>query len=108
MPETPRPEDPQNQVETASKAFEQEFERFARFTGSWHPALALAEAEEEQRTDRLRTRHLGKSALPVLKKALGGAPESRAAFGQVVRPVKSNRKSYRKREVAFKTSSIIT
>ena len=89
MPETQTPEDPQNQVESASKAFEQEFERFARFTGSAATLqeLSLAEAEAEQRAlAELRTRHLGKkSALADSKKSIGRiAPENRAAFGQLV------------------------
>jgi phenylalanyl-tRNA synthetase alpha chain len=89
MPETQTPEDPQNQVESASKAFEQEFERFARFTGSAAPlqGLSLAEAEAEQRAlAELRTRHLGKkSALASSKKSIGRiAPEKRAAFAQIV------------------------
>ncbi len=89
MPETQTTEDPQDQVESASKAFEQEFERFARFTGSAGPLqeLSLAEAEAEQRAlAELRTRHLGKkSALASCKKSIGRiAPENRAAFGQVV------------------------
>ena len=89
MPETQTPEDPQNQVESASKAFEQEFERFVRFTGSAAPLqeLSLAEAEAEQRAlAELRTRHLGKkSALASSKKSIGRiAPEKRAAFAQIV------------------------
>ena len=89
MPETPGPEDPQSQVETASKAFEQEFERFARFTGSATELqqLSLAAAEAEQRAlAELRTRHLGKkSALASSKKSIGRvAAEGRAAFGQLV------------------------
>src|SRR5687767_4076227 len=89
MPETQTPEDPQDQVESASKAFEQEFERFARFTGSAAPLqeLSLAEAEAEQRAlAELRTRHLGKkSALANSKKSIGRiAAAERAAFGQVV------------------------
>ena len=89
MPENQTSEDPQNQVETASKAFEQEFERFARFTGSAVSleGLSLVEAEAQQRAlAELRTRHLGKkSALANSKKGIGKiAPENRAAFGQLV------------------------
>ncbi|HKR58122.1 MAG TPA: phenylalanine--tRNA ligase subunit alpha [Pyrinomonadaceae bacterium] len=89
MPETQRPEDPQTQVASASKAFEREFERFARFAGSSDAvrALGLAEAEAEQRAlAELRTSHLGKkSALANSKKSIGKvAPEERAAFGQLV------------------------
>jgi len=81
--------DPKLQVETASKAFEQEFERFARFTGeSAQPAahtLSQAEAELRALAD-LRNRHLGKkSALAASKKMIGRvAPAERAAFGQLV------------------------
>src|ERR687897_330342 len=89
MPEINTPEDPQDQVESASKAFEQEFERFARFTGSTAPLqeLSLPEVEAEQRAlAELRTRHLGKkSALASCKKSIGRiAPEERAGFGQLV------------------------
>ena len=89
MPETQTPEDPQNQLESASKAFEQEFERFARFTGSSSvlQELSLTDAEAEQRAlADLRTRHLGKkSALAASKKSIGKvAPERRGAFGQLV------------------------
>ena len=89
MPETQTPEDPENQVEAASKAFEQEFERFARFTGDGASLqqLTLADAEAEQRAlGEVRTRHLGKkSALAASKKSIGRvAPEARAAFGQIV------------------------
>lgn len=89
MPETQTPEDPQDQVASASKAFEQEFERFVRFTGSAASLqeLSLADAEAEQRAlAELRTRHLGKkSALATCKKSIGRiAPANRAAFGQIV------------------------
>ena len=80
---------PQGQVEAASKAFEQEFERFARFTGD-PSALTGIDLEtaisEERALADLRTRHLGKkSALAATKKLIGHvAPEERAAFGQLV------------------------
>ena len=78
-----------NQVKAASKAFEQEFERFARFTGdpSAIPRLDLEAAIAEERAlADLRTRHLGKkSALAATKKLIGRVPaEERAAFGQLV------------------------
>ena len=81
--------DPKLQVETASKAFEQEFERFARFTGDRaQPAgQTLSQAEVELRAlSDLRSRHLGKkSALAASKKMIGRiAPEERGAFGQLV------------------------
>ena len=75
---------PEQQVKSASKAFEQEFERFSHFTAS---ALDLETALGEERAlAELRTRHLGKkSALAATKKLIGRvAPEERAAFGQLV------------------------
>jgi phenylalanyl-tRNA synthetase alpha chain len=85
-------QEPTHQVETARKAFEQEFERFARFIGS-SPDLSglnLEQAIAEQRSlAELRTRHLGKkSALSASKKAIGRvAPELRASFGQLVQSI---------------------
>jgi phenylalanyl-tRNA synthetase alpha chain len=79
---------PENQVEAARKAFEQEFERFARFTGDASTlALDLETAIAEERAlGELRTRNLGKkSVLATTKKLIGRvAPEQRAAFGQLV------------------------
>ena len=80
---------PERQVEAASKAFEQEFERFARFTGDQSQLIGLdleAAMAEERALAELRTRHLGKkSALAATKKLIGRvAPEERAAFGQLV------------------------
>jgi len=82
-------QDPSQQVEAASKAFEQEFERFARFTGDSNglAGLGLEQALAEDRAlGELRTRHLGKkSALASTKKLIGKVPaEQRAAFGQLV------------------------
>ena len=81
---------PAQQVEAASKAFEQEFERFARFTSDLHALsnLPLEEAVAEERAlSELRTRHLGKkSTLAAAKKLIGRvAPEERPAFGQLIR-----------------------
>jgi phenylalanyl-tRNA synthetase alpha chain len=80
---------PAQQVEAARKAFEQEFERFARFIddSAALTGLDLEQAIVEQRSlAELRTRHLGKkSALAATKKLIGRvAPEERAAFGQLV------------------------
>ncbi len=81
-------QDPTEQVESARKAFEQEFGRFARFIeASAELRLTLSEADSEQRSlKELRTRHLGKkSALAASKKLIGRVgPDARAAFGQVV------------------------
>src|ERR1051325_3113469 len=80
-------QDPSHQVEAASKAFEQEFERFASFTGDPNGlvGLTLDEAVAQERSlSELRTRHLGKkSALAAAKKLIGRVPsDQRAAFGQ--------------------------
>ena len=80
--------DPSQQVEAATKAFEQEFERFVRFTDeNGIRELTLEQGQAEQRgLAELRTRHLGKkSALAATKKLIGKVPpEQRAAFGQQV------------------------
>jgi phenylalanyl-tRNA synthetase alpha chain len=81
---------PAQQVEAAGKAFEQEFERFARFASDLNvlTSLSLEEALAEQRAlAELRTRHLGKkSELAAAKKLIGRvAPEERPAFGQLVK-----------------------
>jgi phenylalanyl-tRNA synthetase alpha chain len=102
MPEGDRHEDPRLQAEAARKAFEQEFERFARFSrGSDSGAHAsetdavsvetkLKEAEASLRElGEVRSRHTGKkSALATVKKMIGRvAPEERAAFGQLVQQI---------------------
>ncbi|HET9478307.1 MAG TPA: phenylalanine--tRNA ligase subunit alpha [Pyrinomonadaceae bacterium] len=79
---------PAQQVEAARKAFEQEFERFARFSDSAELArldLETAIAEERALAE-VRTRHFGKkSVLAAAKKSIGRvAPEERPAFGQLV------------------------
>ncbi|HVQ37883.1 MAG TPA: hypothetical protein VMS31_10145, partial [Pyrinomonadaceae bacterium] len=91
MTESQSQDDPKALVETARKAFEQEFERFAGFAAaeSAQPSatLSLAEAETEQRLlGDLRTRHLGKkSALAAGKKLIGRvSSEERASFGKLV------------------------
>ena len=81
---------PAQQVDAAGKAFEQEFERFARFASDLNvlTSLSLEEALAEQRAlSDLRTRHLGKkSELAAAKKLIGRvAPEERPAFGQLVK-----------------------
>jgi phenylalanyl-tRNA synthetase alpha chain len=95
MTDSERNQEPTRQVEEASKAFEQEFERFVRFTDDLNgPAgLSLEQAIVEERalTD-LRTRHLGKkSALAATKKLIGlVAAEQRAAFGQLVQSAETS------------------
>src|SRR5262245_24242478 len=82
-------QNPKQQVEAASKAFEQEFERFVRSTEDSSAVVGLtleeAIAKERELAD-LRTRHLGKkSALASTKKLIGRVPaEERASFGQLV------------------------
>jgi len=89
MTDSEKDQNPVKQVEAASKAFEQEFERFVCFTGDANglSGLTLEQAvvEERELTD-LRTRHLGKkSALASTKKLIGRVPaEERASFGQLV------------------------
>ena len=79
---------PEEQAEAARKAFEHEFERFARFRSSVSAeTLTLNDAETLRRDlADLRTRHTGKkSGLASVKKLIGRvAPENRAAFGQRV------------------------
>jgi phenylalanyl-tRNA synthetase alpha chain len=81
---------PTEQVESAHKAFEQEFERFVRLTDYevvLNAALPLEEALAEQRAlGEVRTRHLGKkSALTAARKLIGKVPaDERPAFGQIV------------------------
>jgi phenylalanyl-tRNA synthetase alpha chain len=95
MPEATEQVEQKQQVEAARKAFEQEFERFARFRGghesevydSGKVAFKLEDAEAALRDIvELRTRHTGKkSKLAAVKKLIGRiAPEDRAAFGQLV------------------------
>jgi phenylalanyl-tRNA synthetase alpha chain len=104
MPEGANYQDPKQQAEAARKAFEQEFERFARF----HPDPAkdaqtsdreavsvetkLNEAEANLRgLGEVRSRHTGKkSALAAVKKMIGRvSAEDRAAFGQLVQQVEA-------------------
>src|SRR4030095_9642324 len=89
MRESKQDQNPTQQVEAASKAFEQEFERFVRFTDDANglTGLTLENAlAEERELAELRTRHLGKkSALASTKKLIGRVPaEERASFGHLV------------------------
>jgi len=74
---------PQQQLEAARKAFEQEFERFVVDSSDW-----TATAKQRALAD-LRTRHLGKkSELAGTKRLIGRIPaEERAAFGQLVQSI---------------------
>ena len=95
MPEGVRIDDPKLKAENARKAFEQEFERFARFrTGvSTDSGLTLKDAEALGRElSDLNIRHTGKkSELAGIKKLIGRvAPEERAAFGQLVQQIEAS------------------
>jgi phenylalanyl-tRNA synthetase alpha chain len=102
MPEGDRQEDPRLQAEAARKAFEQEFERFARLSHAADIGVRASETDavsvETNLTEteaslrelgELRSRHTGKkSALATVKKMIGRvAPEERAAFGQLVQRI---------------------
>src|SRR6266852_2973225 len=87
MPESEK--DPAQQVEAARKAFESDFERFARFTvdSAERPRLSFAEAKGERRSlAELRTRHLGKkSAIASCRKLIAREIHARRALiGQLV------------------------
>jgi phenylalanyl-tRNA synthetase alpha chain len=87
MTDSKSQQDPKSQVEAARKAFDEEFERFARLGDASAQSLSSGDAEKEQRAlADFRTRHLGKkSALSACKKLIGKvAPDGRAAFGQLV------------------------
>ncbi len=89
MTDSENDQQPSTQVEAARKAFEQEFERFARFIGNsgGRPGLDLDQAIAEQHAlADVRRRHLGKkSALAASKKLIGRVPaEQRASFGKFV------------------------
>jgi phenylalanyl-tRNA synthetase alpha chain len=91
MPEGLELENPGLQADNARKAFEQEFERFARFRAGV-PALSLTLAEAEaikRELQDLRTRATGKkSELATLKKKIGRVPpDERAAFGQQIQQI---------------------
>jgi phenylalanyl-tRNA synthetase alpha chain len=102
MPEGEKGEGPKLQAEAANKAFEQEFERFARFrrdseltgqdSGGVSIETKLKEAESSLRElGEVRSRHTGKkSALAAVKKMIGRvAPEERAGFGQLVQQIEA-------------------
>jgi phenylalanyl-tRNA synthetase alpha chain len=104
MPEGVNQEEPKLQAEAARKAFEQEFERFARFRNDSETGkqandahavwveTGLKEAETSLREmGEVRSRHTGKkSALASVKKMVGRiAPEERAAFGQLIQQLEA-------------------
>jgi len=89
MTDSEKEQTPSQQVEAASKAFEQEFERFVRFTDDANGVAGLSlegAIAEERALGEIRTRHLGKkSALAGVKKLIGKVPaEERSGFGQLV------------------------
>jgi phenylalanyl-tRNA synthetase alpha chain len=93
MPEGVQYEDHKSQAEAPYKAFEREFERFARFRdGGGLDNLTLSEAEAVLLDLRsLRTRHTGKkSGLAAVKKMIGRvAQQERAALGQYVQQLEA-------------------
>ncbi len=74
---------PEQQLEAARKAFEQEFERFVVDSSDWTPT------EKQRALADFRTRHFGKkSELAASKRLIGRIPaEERAAFGQLVQSI---------------------
>ena len=89
MPEATEQVEPRQQVEAAREAFEQEFERFARFRRNDTQAgpLTLKDAEAALRElEELRRQHTGKkSKLAQAKKLIGRiSAEERPLFGQHV------------------------
>jgi phenylalanyl-tRNA synthetase alpha chain len=87
--------DPKQDIEEARKAFERDFERFARFIGgaSQSQSMSLAELEAEQRAlSELRTRQVGKkSSMAAAKKLIGRVPaDQRADFGQLVQQTEAS------------------
>ncbi len=96
MPEATEQVEPRQQVMAAREAFEQEFERFARFRGgsdrfkdflNGEDAITLKDADATLRElEELRTQQLGKkSTWAAIKKMIGKlAPDQRAEFGQLV------------------------
>lgn len=84
--------DPKVVIQELHKAFEQEFERFARFSDASWPSsnLSLDEGEGHLRAlADLRTRYLGKkSALAVSKRGIGRMPQDeRPQLSQTVRKI---------------------
>src|SRR5215213_4902158 len=94
MPEATEQVEPKQQVETARKAFEQEFERFARFRrdDAQTASLTLKDAEDALRElEELRRQHTGKkSRLAQAKKMIGRiSAEERPLFGQHVQQLEA-------------------
>ena len=100
--------DPVKEIESAREAFEQEFERFARFTSEADGGLSsLKDAESQLRSlAELRVRHTGKkSAIAAGKKLIGRvAADQRASFGQLVQTTEAQiAESISAAELALKT-----
>ncbi|HEX8774590.1 MAG TPA: phenylalanine--tRNA ligase subunit alpha [Pyrinomonadaceae bacterium] len=94
MPEATEQVEPRQQVETAREAFEQEFERFARFRRDDLRAgsLTLKDAEAALRElEELRRQHTGKkSRLAQAKKMIGRIGlDERPLFGQHVQQLEA-------------------
>src|SRR4051812_28945198 len=94
MPEATGQVEPKQQVMAAREAFEQEFERFARFRPGNGEAIALTLEETEaalRDLDELRRQHTGKkSRLAAAKKMIGRiSAEERPAFAQHVQQLET-------------------
>lgn len=92
MSEAPGSSAQNQQISTAAKAFEREFERFARFRAHAPADVSLRDAETMlKELGELRARQTGKkSELMSLKKNIGRvAPDERAAFGQSVQALEA-------------------
>jgi phenylalanyl-tRNA synthetase alpha chain len=93
MPEGVKYDDLIRQADEVYKAFEHEFERFARFRSSATmdgATLDVAETAKRELTE-LKTRHTGKkSDLASVKKQIGRvSPEERGAFGKHVQEIEA-------------------
>jgi phenylalanyl-tRNA synthetase alpha chain len=93
MPEGLKLEDPKVQASNVRKAFEQKFERFARFRAGV-PILSMTLSEVEtllRELQELRTQETGKkSELAALKKMIGRVlPQERAQFGQQIQQLEA-------------------
>jgi phenylalanyl-tRNA synthetase alpha chain len=93
MPEGVQYDDLKAKAEQVSRAFDKEFERFARFDGdSDDTGVSPADAESVLRDlDELDKQFTGKkSEWAAIKKSVGRVePDNRAAFGQLVQTIES-------------------
>src|SRR4051794_10917782 len=93
MPEGVDYDELKNQADDVYKAFEQKFERFARFeeTGTSESGSQTASVEQLRALDELDKEFTGKkSAFAAIKKSVGRLPaERRAEFGQLVQGIEA-------------------